>query len=507
MAAIGLYGAGNDGAVITSLTQSDSAEDGSLVASLVPLSSGRPPLAFVPGRLLAHLLALPSRVGALVPEHAPSSSADLAARLAATTSPHLLAIGQSGSGKSTLAAHQGVQALDGGRILVAVDVHDGDMVRRLHSAAIRLDRPVLYVDLSPSNPHRPALRLADPPPGVSEDQWVEELWWLLRYTVWAAVRDDFFGPVGEKCTRVGLSLAVRDPAREFGLSMLNRLLDPREGPFRAFHLGRIGDDELTRAVSQDIMPMLTSRDPGNNAAWVKSKTEPFTHPLVRGVLEGSFGRVPIDEALARGCSILIHAPMGELGKDAVRVLVATFLHRIRSAILRGIPSAGIYEILDEWQNYADGELLASQLAEGRKYGLGMVLCNQVFSQLSDELRDTVLSNVGAVACYRTGPRDAVTLDGMFPTIRVVSLQQLPAYTMALTTFDTDVVIGGPPPLPPCEEEPAPWDEQLTEFWGGPEPDLPVVVVVAELSDITVDDGVTSAELIDAWSSKRSGRKG
>ena len=125
-------------------------------------------------------------------------------------------------------------------------------------------------------------------------------------------------------------------------------------------------------------------------------------------------------------------------------------------------------LLDEWQKYSS-RLTGTMLAKSRKFNMRLILANQNFSQLEYRLRDSVLSNTGAVGCFRLGPADAVLIDGLFPTISVRTLQTLPPHTVALTTFDVDAVSSGPVPLKVPSDEPRAWAEQLKQFWGGAEP--------------------------------------
>jgi type IV secretory pathway TraG/TraD family ATPase VirD4 len=215
-----------------------------------------------------------------------------------------------------------------------------------------------------------------------------------------------------------------DPARAFGLSHLPKLIDPAQAAFRDDVLTRLANEEITRGVMYDIMPMVTSRDPGNSFVWITSKTAPLSTPMVRGILEGTNSRVPLEQALAGGWSLFLHAPTSAFGEDAARLIVAVFLHRLWAAVRRNVPAKAVTLLLDEWQKYASG-LTGSMLAEARKFGMRLILANQNFAQLDPQLRESVLSNTGALACFRLGPIDAALVDGLFPTIAVHTLQTPP----------------------------------------------------------------------------------
>jgi hypothetical protein len=219
---------------------------------------------------------------------------------------------------------------------------------------------------------------------------------------------------------------------------LARLIDPGEETFRRSVLTRVADEDLTRAVLSEIMPMVTSRQPDNAAVWISSKFGPLATPATRAILEGHTNRVPVEEAICRGWSLFVHAPAAGLGEDASRILVAALLHRVWGAMRRTPDMAPVTLILHEWQKYAS-HFTCVLLAEARKYGGRLVMANQNLAQLLSPVRETFLSNIGALAAYRVGPADASLLDGIFPTISTRTMQTLPRHTLALSTFDSDLV--------------------------------------------------------------------
>jgi hypothetical protein len=183
----------------------------------------------------------------------------------------------------------------------------------------------------------------------------------------------------------------------------------------------------------------------NSALFVAGKFSPFNSVMIRAATSGAGTRLPLEAALDIGVSVLVHAPASTLGDVPARTLIAAVLRRLWVHLISRDGGPRINVILDEWQRYASG-MAATMLTESRKYGARLILANQVLTQLNEELRNTVLGNTGAIACYRMSPRDASTMDGLFPTIRTYQLQTLPRHTIALTTFDHDEVVPGPAPF-------------------------------------------------------------
>ena len=468
LVAVALHGGGRSARAIAALVAADSSEDGFLVPVAATGGVMSLPRA-MPTRLVGHLLALPGRVGDLLPEDSPVPAEELHAAIEQTPTPHVLVLGASGQGKSTCLTAIGRRSLQTGRSVVAIDVHDGHLARALYQEAVAAGRPALFADLTPdSNDRSPTLPLWLRPPGVAVERHIDEQFDILRNDAWAGSDGDWWGPVGTRLTRAGLALVVKDPARQLGLSQLPRLFDPDEHHFRRETLSRIGDHTLSRLVHKEVMPMVTAAHADNAMTWILAKFEPFASPQVSKILESPHGRIPIDELMGRGYSLFVHVPIGLLGAVPAKLMAGLVLHRAFSAILRGGLPNPVDFIEDEYHLYAS-TLTSRMMAESRKFGTRLVLANQNLAQLQRETRDTVLGNVGSVACYRLNPADALIMDGLFPTIPMRALQTLRPHTIALTTFADDGFVSGPTPSPDTGQEPSAWGSQLRDFWGGDEP--------------------------------------
>lgn len=393
----------------------------------------------LPAAGLHHLLAIPGRLASFLPHADPHDERSLADLLGALSAPHVLVLGNTGSGKSTSIVHLAAVALLAGESVVAVDTHDGMMLNNLAAQARRAGRPVLHVSFGV--PGGPVLDVTEVPPGVGVALWVQNLWALIRHDLWQTMPDEYFGPVGEKSVLTLLELAVR--SAEFTLSDVTRLLDPSEVRFRRGILAGAHSPEIARSVEREIMPMMSSRD--NSAVFISGKFAPFSSGLFRSVTTGDGPRIPFEQALERGVSILIHAPASNLGEVPARTLIGAALRRLWLHLARRGGGPRVTVLLDEWQKYAAGSAI-TMLTESRKYGVRLVLANQVLTQLSADLRNAVLGNTGAIACYRVSPQDALALDGVFPSISMRRLQTLPKHTIALTRFEDDLIIAGPSPL-------------------------------------------------------------
>jgi hypothetical protein len=108
---------------------------------------------------------------------------------------------------------------------------------------------------------------------------------------------------------------------------------------------------------------------------------------------------------------------GKLGHDKANLLgsllVAQFQH---AAMARAnVPEderKDFYLFIDEFQNFST-EAFASILSEARKYHLSLALSHQFIDQLSPQIRQAVLGNVGTLICFRIGYDDAEIMEKAF----------------------------------------------------------------------------------------------
>lgn len=104
--------------------------------------------------------------------------------------------------------------------------------------------------------------------------------------------------------------------------------------------------------------------------------------------------------------VLLNISRGLVGDQNCKILGSAFLSMLWSERLahgQGAPPLTL--VIDEAQTFALPSLV-HMLTEGRKYGVRVVLANQYFRQLPDDLRASIEGNVDVWCCFRTGPEDA-----------------------------------------------------------------------------------------------------
>ncbi|MGH8324973.1 MAG: ATP-binding protein, partial [Steroidobacteraceae bacterium] len=152
--------------------------------------------------------------------------------------------------------------------------------------------------------------------------------------------------------------------------------------------------------------------------WIVSKFGHFvTDPTMRRLLGHEKSSFSFRAAMDTGKIVLLSLAKGLLGSENANFLGLILLPMVLHAALSraDLPMAQRRDVVlyvDEFQNYAT-DSLALMLAEARKYHLALTLANQHVGQLTKEIRDAVLGNVGSILSFRLGAADAAAMEQIF----------------------------------------------------------------------------------------------
>jgi Type IV secretion-system coupling protein DNA-binding domain len=337
--------------------------------------------------------------------------------------PHTVVLGASGTGKTTYLAARAAAAIDRGESVVAIDVH-GDLApaiaRRLDPGArgrlVALDpttvegRSVgvrIVTDRARPGAERAAAQLVAALRRLSsengETYWgyrLERLFDAFVRIVQSEGGDlvDLYALFTDERRRDAARLATRDPETARFLDELAVLL--RRTP-----------DLLWPAASR--LAKVAAEGP------------------LRALLAPDGSSVDLDQALAEGRSVIARAPIGEFGPEGSSFAATLLVGRLYLA-LTGRCSAPPADrptllVVDEAHAVAP-RLLAEVLAEGRKFGVDVLLATQYAERLAPELRAAALGSAGCHVIFRT-PRGGATAGGAWVGLgmeaSIALLPQLP----------------------------------------------------------------------------------
>jgi hypothetical protein len=128
-----------------------------------------------------------------------------------------------------------------------------------------------------------------------------------------------------------------------------------------------------------------------------------------------------------GRIFLANLSKGKIGDSAASLLGSLLVTKMFLAALRRVDQVeeerkDFYLYVDECQNLAT-PIFASILSESRKYRLNLILGHQYLGQLSPEILQAVLGNIGTLISFRLGAEDALALAPEFtPEVSVQDLE-------------------------------------------------------------------------------------
>lgn len=129
---------------------------------------------------------------------------------------------------------------------------------------------------------------------------------------------------------------------------------------------------------------------------------------------------------------------GRLGDINANLLGLILVGKIQMAALSRADGAGnlppFYLYIDEFQNFTTPSI-SSILSEARKYKLSLNVAHQYLSQLSDDIKNAVLGNVGSMGIFRISSEDAEVLvkrlEPVFTVQDILKLDNRNAYISML----------------------------------------------------------------------------
>jgi hypothetical protein len=137
---------------------------------------------------------------------------------------------------------------------------------------------------------------------------------------------------------------------------------------------------------------------------------------------------------------LANLSKGKIGEDVSEMLGSLLVSKFQLDVMsRASISPEQREpfrlYVDEFQNFAT-DSFSDIFSEARKYGLGLVIAHQYINQVSTQLMDAIMGNVGNMAVFHIGSTDAKMLAPNIDTnLLPQGLVEQPLYNFTLKTTE------------------------------------------------------------------------
>lgn len=330
---------------------------------------------------------------------------------------HVYVIGKTGSGKTNLLRGMVAQDLQSPSTgLAVVDPH-GDLAQHLLNLLPAGRRDDLQlVDLSDPDLTPVLNPLITPGRNkIDRSRVSQEVLRLLKLRVY----HEQSGPRFDAMIRLLLDTMLDD-----GYPSVPSLVDASQ---------LLTDDAIQKRVRRSLRDgdlkrrwnfhdtLKSGRDYPDLLDWALSKLDDIQNePVLRAVLGGERNTVDIDRVVANNGILVVSIPESVVGTMAAEFIGSLVLLQLKGALMRRTPerTPPFFLYVDEFQKFANIGF-EEILAEGRKFGVGLIMAHQNTEQLrkfsintgesSHALFNSILGNTGTILSFGIGAQDAALL--------------------------------------------------------------------------------------------------
>ncbi|MDB5187572.1 MAG: hypothetical protein JWO50_92 [Candidatus Kaiserbacteria bacterium] len=342
---------------------------------------------------------------------------------------HCYVIGQTGTGKTSLIKNMIMQDIKNGEGVAFIDPHGNDIEDILASIPPERRGDVIYFDPAhTASPMGLNMLEYDRSRPEMKTMVVDEVYGIFR-KLYSDV-PDAFGPMFEQYYRNATQLVVEDPDTGSTFLEIPRVFSDTQ--FRNLKLSRCNNPVIVQFWRKIAEAAGGEASLENIVPYITSKFDVFlANDIMRPIVSQEHSAFNFREIMDNKKIFLANLSKGRLGDRNSSllglVLVSKFLQAAfsRADTREVLPQFYLY--IDEFQNFATPSI-ATILSEARKYKLSLTIAHQFIAQLTDEIRDAVIGNVGTKLAMRVGTTDAEFLEKQFaPTFTAKDLEQMPNY--------------------------------------------------------------------------------
>lgn len=337
---------------------------------------------------------------------------------------HFYVVGQTGTGKTGIMLNMIRQDILNGEGCCYVDPHGSDIQKILSYIPKERVDDVIYFD--PASTERPmGLNMLEFDPERPEQKTlvVNELMGIFNQLFDMKVAG---GPLFEQYFKNSAGLVMSDPDSGNTILEIARVLSDKA--FRDMKLSKCTNPIITQFWKN---AEATSGEQGleNFVPYITSKFDTFiSNEIMRPIIAQEKSSFNFREIIDNKKILLVNLSKGRLGDINANLLGLILVGKLQMAALsradttKELPPFYLY--IDEFQNFTTPSI-SSILSEARKYKLSLNMAHQYLSQLPDDIKGSVLGNVGSMAVFRISPEDAeVLVKRLEPTFGVSDILKL-----------------------------------------------------------------------------------
>jgi hypothetical protein len=348
---------------------------------------------------------------------------------------HTYVIGATGMGKSILLTNIAYQDMMDGRGFAFIDPH-GDAAELLMSKVPpeRIDDVIFFDPGDVENPI--GMNMFEFTNPDQKDFIVQEGINMLQ-SLFDPGNQGIFGPRAHHMFRNAALLLMSDPEGGTFIDIPRCFIDPE---FVKSKLPYVTDRTVYDYWTKEFPASQRSNDAGEVITWFVSKWGPFlSNQMMRNILGQQKSGFNIRDIMDKKKILLVNLSKGKTGELNSKLLGMIFVMKFQTAAMSRADTPedereDFSLFVDEFQNFST-ESFATILSEARKYRLNLVLANQFMTQLTDQIREGVLGNVGTIMSGRLGVTDAELMEKVFaPVFNAEDLHKLANHSAIATVM-------------------------------------------------------------------------
>jgi len=319
---------------------------------------------------------------------------------------HWQIIGQTGTGKSSLLAKTIINSIKKGYGLTFFDPHGSTIEQILKSLPVKYAPKVRVVHIGDEENPVPLSMWSSNDPD-KEEKTINDLCQLFA-DIFDPHNYGYVGPRWERwfSTFAKASIALLGQNASFesiitlsrSREMMRALCSAINGSHPA--LARIINDEYAQNNGNDFQEFIN---------WCVSKFQRVTAiTQLRNTLGAGANALDFSRTIDTDMITLIDLASPAIGTHAARIIGTLILMQFWNAVLGRNERSRTHLLFIDEAHLFQTNPLPQMLAEGRKFGLGIVIAHQHCGQLNQEVLDALEANSANFTAFRLSARDAAT---------------------------------------------------------------------------------------------------
>lgn len=323
---------------------------------------------------------------------------------------HFYIVGQTGTGKSSLLREMIRQDIENGKGVGVIDPN-GDLIEDT-LANIPKSRAEDVILFEPFDTDRPGgLNMLEWQSPEQKDFAISEMIMIFS----KLFPPEVIGPMFEHYMRNAMLALMADKENPGTLVEIPRIFTDDE--FMKEKVSHVRDP-IVRSFWLKEWAKTTGQTRSDMLGYVVSKVGRFVeNTMVRNIIGQTKSGFDLSDIMNNKKIFLANLSKGQTGEMNSSLLGLILVSKMQIAAFRraSMPQderQDFYLYIDEFQNFTT-DSIATILSEARKYRLNLILAHQFMPQLTEEIRNAVIGNVGSMAAYRVGADDAEFLEKQF----------------------------------------------------------------------------------------------